>query len=172
MAPRGHVVAELGRKDWAVSHENVEIVQRFSLREEGHDMMPGLRTIIERLGRDPQPEAVLAVWAEHPAFQHFHPDIEWDAPAADIRAARGIRDLYRWWAEWADVWESYTFRVLEWRDLGDWVMTREAIHAVGRQGIALEVEVFQIWQVRDEKIAVVRIFVSENAALSAAGFAQ
>ena len=155
-----------------MSQENIHVVRRFSSAEEGHDMMPGLRTIIARLGPDPRLEAVLDVWGDHPAFQHFHPDIEWDAPAADIKAARGLRDLYRWWAEWADVWESYSFRVLEVRDLGDWVMTREEIHALAREGLPLEVVVFQIWQVRDDKIAAVRIFLSERAALRAAGVAE
>ena len=75
------------------------------------------------------------------------------------------RELALWWADLVEVWESYVYRVLEYRDLGDWVLTPTAFEARGRGGIEVEGRNFQIWQVRDGKIAVLRAFLTEQEAL-------
>jgi hypothetical protein len=84
----------------------------------------------------------------------------------------GARELALWWAEWVGVWESYVYRMLEYRDLGDWVFTPTAFKGRGRGGIAVEARVFQMWQVRDGKIAVLRAFLTEQEALEAAGLRE
>src|ERR671930_2455613 len=106
-----------------MSHENVEIVRRFNEPYEGRNIIPLLRESVARLGPDPQPEAVLAEWAEDPAYRYVHPEIVWDTSAGGTfgTVARGPRELALWWSEWTEVWESYVFRNLEYRDLGDWV---------------------------------------------------
>ena len=74
-----------------------------------------------------------------------------------------------WWADWVDVWESYIYRQLEYRDLGDWILVPAEIRARGRQGVAVEMRTFQLYQVREGKVAVYRVFLSEREALKAVG---
>jgi hypothetical protein len=61
-----------------------------------------------------------------------------------------------------------------WRysDLRDWVLTLTRIPAHGRDGTTVGMEIFQIWRVRDGKIAVPRAFLTEPQALEAAGLSE
>jgi ketosteroid isomerase-like protein len=43
------------------------------------------------------------------------------------------------------------------------------IRAHGRDGITVEMDVFQMWQVRDGKVVALRAFLSEREALEAVG---
>jgi ketosteroid isomerase-like protein len=61
------------------------------------------------------------------------------------------------------------FRVSEYRDLGEWVLTVIDVRARGRGGIPVEMRVFELYRVRDGKVAVFRAYLSEHAALEAAG---
>src|SRR5256885_5751588 len=65
-----------------MSKENVQVVRRFNEPYDGRDLIPVILESVERLGPDPQPEAVLADWAGDPTWQHAHPEIEWDVTAA------------------------------------------------------------------------------------------
>jgi hypothetical protein len=95
-----------------MSQENVEIVRRLNAPYEGENVVPLIRDMVERLGPDPRADSVLAGWAEDPAWQHAHPEIEWDVRAAGAfgTIAHGPRQLTLWWAEWIEVWESYIYR--------------------------------------------------------------
>jgi ketosteroid isomerase-like protein len=151
-----------------VSLQNVEIVRRINAAHEGRDVIGLMRQRLEPLGADPQPDAVLAMWADDPLVRHVHPDVEWESPLPGVATAHGTEDLLRWWGEWLEVWESYRLRILAYRDLGDWVMTVNEIRARGRDGMSLEMTNFQLWRVRDEKVATVRIFFDEPSAIEAA----
>jgi ketosteroid isomerase-like protein len=152
-----------------VSQENVAVVRAINEPYERQDIIPGMRVSLERLGPDPPSDALLEYWAEDPLLRHIHPDVEWEAPLPGVSTAHGAADVFRWWREWLEVWQSYTIRILEYRDLGDWVMTVNYIRARGRDGISLEITNFQLWQVRDGKVARVQIFFDEPAALEASG---
>ncbi len=58
-----------------MSQENVELVRRFYEPIQGENLVPRLQEAVERVGPDPQTEAVVAFWAEDPAWQHVHPDV-------------------------------------------------------------------------------------------------
>lgn len=154
-----------------MSRQDVEVVRRFHVPYEGEDLVPPTRAMVERIGDDPQRATVLAAWAEDPAWQHVHPEIEWDVSAGGVLGgkARGAREMALWWAEWVEVWASYVYRVVEHRDLGDWVLTSADVRARGRDGVPIEMRIFQLWQVRDGRIAAYRAFFSEQEALQAAG---
>jgi hypothetical protein len=145
----------------------MEIVRSFNAPHEGQNAVQVIREMVERLGPDPQPEAVLAWWAEDPAWQNMHPEIVRDVNATGAfgSVARGPRELVSWWAEWGGVWESYVYPNSEYRDLGDWVLTPTDVRARGRGGIPVEMRAFQLWQVRDGKVAALRAFLSEREAL-------
>ena len=157
-----------------MSQENVEVVRGFNAPREGENLIPVVREALERLGPDPAPEAILALWGEDPGWRYAHPDIEWDlrATGAVGSAARGPREVGAWWAEWVEVWESYVYRMRDYRDLGDWVLTPTEIRARAREGITAAMDVFQLWQVRDGKVAVLRAFLSEPEALQAVGLRE
>ena len=58
-----------------MSQENVELVRRFYEPIQGENWCLRLQEAVERVGPDPQTEAVVAFWAEDPAWQHVHPDV-------------------------------------------------------------------------------------------------
>jgi SnoaL-like domain len=127
--------------------------------------------LVDRVGRVPEPDAVLALWAEDPSLRHLHPEVVWEIRGGgplDAKAA-GPTEVLRWWAEWVEVWESYIYRAVEYRDLGEWVLTLADARARGRGGIPVQMRTFEIRRVRDGKIAVCRIFGTERQALEAAG---
>ena len=157
-----------------MSQQNVEIVRRSMEPYDGVNVMPAIRESLERFGPDPQPDVVLAQWANDPAFRHMHPEIEWDVTATGAfgTVARGPRELALWWADWVEAWESYVYRVREHRDLGDWVLTAADIRARGPGGIPLEMRTYELRQVRDGKVARYRVFLSEAEALEAAGLSE
>jgi hypothetical protein len=133
-----------------------------------------IRESLERFGPDPQPEAVLAEWRDDPGWQYGHPEIEWDVRATGAfgTVAHGPREVALWWADWVEAWDSYVYRISEYRDLGDWVLTPTDVKARGRGGIPVEMRVFQLWQVRDGKVAALRAFLSEREALEAVGLSE
>ena len=157
-----------------MSRENVEVVRAFNAPGEGEDLAPVIREALARLGPHPQPEAVLAGWAEDPAWQHVHPDIEWDASALGAlgTVAHGPREVVEWWTDGVNAWESYVYRTLSYRDLGRWVLQPVHVQARSREGASVEMVVFQLWLVRDGRIAVYRAFLSEREALEAAGLSE
>jgi hypothetical protein len=126
------------------------------------------------LDRSFEPNAILAAWAGDPLWRHAHPDIEWFSDVPPLpRMASGARGVSMWWKEWVEVWESYVFTTVELRDLEDWVLNVADIHARGRQGIDVEMRVFELARVRDERIAVYHAgFRSESTVLKAAGLEE
>jgi ketosteroid isomerase-like protein len=152
-----------------MSQENVEIVRRLQARYDGTDLVPRIRELVERLGPNPEPEALVAWWSEDPGWRYMHPEIDWDPGPGLLGRARGITELSQWWAAWVEAWESYVFRVSEYRDLGEWVLTVIDVRARGRGDIPVEMRVFELYRVRDGKVAMFRSYLSEHAALEAAG---
>jgi hypothetical protein len=157
-----------------MSQDNVEVVRSLNAPHEAQDVIDAICQAVERFGPDPQPESVLAAWADDPGWRHMHPNIEWDTSATGAlgTVARGPREVALWWADWVEVWESYAFRTVEYRDLGDWILTPVDVRARTRAGMNVEMRIFQAWQVRDSKIAVQRAFVTEQEALEAVGLRE
>jgi ketosteroid isomerase-like protein len=154
-----------------MSQENVEVVRYFNEPHEGKDIAPMIRQGIDRLGPDPDPDTVLSTWAEDPTFRYIHPEIEWDLTGTGAVGvtANGLRQLALFWADWIEAWRSYVYRMVEYRDLGDWVLTPADVRASGPEGIPVEMRMFQIWRVADGKIRTMRAFLTEQEALEAAG---
>ena len=74
-----------------MSEENVEVVRRFYAPIQGENLVPRMQEAVERVGPDPQTEAVVDFWAEDPAWQHVHPDVEWDTSGSGEPPQRGGR---------------------------------------------------------------------------------
>ena len=134
----------------------------------GDDGVSGL--VVGRVALRPQlrDECPARLLGRPPRLQ-ISADIEWDARALSGAMARGPRELALMWADWVEAWESYVYRVIEYRDLGDWVLLVGDVRARGRQGIAVEMRTFEVYRVREGKLARLRVFPSEGAALKAVG---
>jgi uncharacterized protein len=156
-----------------MSHENVEIVRRAIEPYEGEDLVPALRELVERVEWW-DAEAVAAAMAQDPRGRHLHPEIEWDVSSAGAfgGVSHGYYELGAYWSQWVEMCESYVYRVREYRDLGDWLLTCTDVRARTRGGSTVEAESFQLWRVRDGKVSVMRSFLSEDEALEAAGLSD
>ncbi len=152
-----------------MSRESVEAVRRFNDPHEGTDTMALIRDALANFGPDPDPRVVLSWWEQDPGWRHVHPEVEWDTTAVPGLGTRvkGPIEVTEWWREWTDAWQSYVYRTIEYRDVGDSVFTATAIEASGPGGIPVEMTVFQLWRVRDGKVAACRVFMSESDALEA-----
>ena len=156
-----------------MSQENVEIVRRFMSAHEGEDLIPLIREFAERLGPEFQPHAVLAWWADDPGWQHAHPNIEWDSQVVEEQeTAHGPTEVAVRWAGYLELWDSFVYRAVEYRDLGDWVLVPEDIRARGRDGVAVEMRIFVLHHVREGKVAVYRSRRTEQEALKAVGLEE
>lgn len=154
-----------------MSRENVEVVRRHTGLYDGQDIASVIRESGEGVDigdSDAIAAAIAAAIAEDPVWEDLHPDVLWDATGIGFAAvARGVEEVAAYWYDWAGLWESYVYRVVEYRDLGDWVMTVSDVHARGRSGIDVEMRSFQAWGVRSGKIATMRACTSEGEALAA-----
>lgn len=154
-----------------MSQENVEIVRRHTERYDGLDTALVLREAIKSLDLDDPhavSTAVATMVAEDPAWQCVDSDIVWDATGLGASSvARGIDEVAAYWRDWAGLWQSYLYRVAEYRDLGDWVLTVSDVTARGRDGISVTLRSFQSWEIRHGKITTMRAFTSEAEAIAA-----
>jgi ketosteroid isomerase-like protein len=157
-----------------MSRDTVEVVRALQTPWEGRDTIGPIREALERFGPDPQPQDVLALWAQDPGWRHVHPDIEWDTTAAGAlgTVAHGAREVASWWADWVQAWQSYVFQIVEYRDLGDWVLTPVDVRARTREGMDVEMRSFQLWGVREGKVAIQRAFLTEREALESAALPE
>ncbi len=140
-----------------MSRRDVEIVRSYNEPYDGQDLAALIRDDTGML--------------DLPITRHLQNDVVWDVSgtgAAFFGEVRGLEALEQYWVDWAGLWESYVYRVTEYRDLGDCVLTVADTHVRGRDGMDLDMRVFQIWRVREDKIAVMRAFLSEEDALDAA----
>ena len=157
-----------------MSQESIELVRRHLEPYDGEDIVPVLSEAVDRLGPAPEPEPVLTLWAQDPSFRHLHPEAVWEIAVGgplDVKAT-GPTEITRWWAEWLEVWESYVYRAVEYRDSGEWVLSPVDARATGRGGIPVEMRTFEIRSVRDGKVAATRVFGTEAQALEAAGLEE
>src|SRR2546429_9843613 len=125
-------------------------------------MVPVIREFVEGVVDWSNTDAVVYAMANQPNARHLHPDVEWDTSGQGLLGvAHGLYEVATGWREWVELWESYIYEMREYRDLGDWVLTINDARARGRGGIPVEMRSFQMWQVRDGKIVIVRTFLSE-----------
>ena len=154
-----------------MSQKSLEVVRGFNGSQEGKDLVPLVRALVERAGPRPDADAVLSLWADDPSWRHAHPEIEFDVTATGAFGAivKGPTDVVAWWSEWLDAWESYVHETIEYRELGKWVLVVVDVKARGRGGIPVEMRVFQNFRVRDDRVDAIRAFLTEREALEAAG---
>jgi ketosteroid isomerase-like protein len=86
---------------------------------------------------------------------------------------RGHEGILEFISVQAETWESLTIEPVDIRDLGTYLLVETRLQAVGRaSGIELTDVTWNLWEVREGKVAVGRVFLSEQEALKAAGLAE
>jgi ketosteroid isomerase-like protein len=152
-----------------MSRQDVEVVREHLVPHEGEDVLPVIKGLLDRFGPDAEPDAILATLADDPGWRLTAADVEWDMSATAMGGvAHGVRELAVWWGVWVAVWSTQVYRMREYRDMGDAVLTVGDVHATAR-GYSVDPEIFQVWRVRDGKIVLMRAFLSEEDALNAVG---
>lgn len=157
-----------------MSRENVEVVRAYLSPAEGDDLVTLLKDVRLQDVIEHGPDAAAAYSRMFPTIHYLDPAIECDVRATGGLAGvyRGIEGFARYWIEWLGMWSSYAYRVVEYRDLGDWVLTPMQVEGQGRDNLNVGLLVFQMWLVRDGRIAVMRAFHDEVDALQAVGLAE
>ena len=94
-----------------------------------------------------------------------------EIPGADTWI--GKQEFQRGLAQWLSGFErGFQYEVLELIDRDDCVFARLMLHGTGRESkVALDQEIFNVWEVQDGKAIRCRVFWSERDARSAAGLA-
>ena len=156
-----------------MSEQDVEVVRSYNEPYDGRDLAALIRERLDGIDFDDRdavaPAAANAILAD-PITRHLHADVVWDLTGAGdtfFGRLQGLAAVAQYWVDWAGVWESYVYRVNEYRDLGESVLTVADTRARSREGMDLRMNVFQVWTVRDGKIAGMRAFLSEQDALDA-----
>lgn len=142
-----------------MSEENVELVREWVSTWQDLDLVAAAS----------EPERLAAV------FEYLHPEIEvrWSEPLADIETYRGLAGAQRALADWLEPWTEYHQEPIEFIDAGDRVVVHYRQWGRGRSsGAMVEMEVSQVYTFREGKIASLREYMSQSAALEAAGLVE
>ena len=88
----------------------------------------------------------------------------------DAKTYRGHEGVLQWVVDWRQEWTDYELDVEEIQELGDQVLTVERNRATGkRSGVAVDMETFSLWTLRDQKVIRWQGYASRDEALEAAG---
>jgi ketosteroid isomerase-like protein len=109
-------------------------------------------------------------------LEGFQADVEIrDLPTIpDAQVRRGHDDLRKWVEMMRDVWteESY-YEPQEFTDAGDFVIVAVRAHAWGRgSGAPVEIDFFQVFEMREGKVQRAWGFFDKAEALAAAGLSE
>ncbi len=132
-----------------MSEENVELVRR------GHEAFrdSGEEAIFEYLHAD----IVVTPVEELPGVETFH----------------GHDGFRRFFQTMRDAFGDFGWEPQEFVDLGDHVLAETRFFAAGRgSGIPVEAMIYNVWTIREGKVARVRGYLDRSEALEAAGLRE
>jgi hypothetical protein len=162
----------------AMSQENVEIVRRLHEAFDAVGMSrvrdlaaeaSGIESVqeLERLGEvvaahvDPEIEVILF------STRFSLPDMPHGVPL------RGFDGWIDFWRGWLEPWERFEYEYGNFATTGDHVVLDKTISASGRgSDLPVEVEIAELWTVRDRRIVRHAIFDTRGEALKAAGLSE
>ena len=120
--------------------------------------------------RDMYGRATLSEFAEslHPQAELHQASV---MPDADDYFGR--EEFLRGTLLWHEEWESFTYRPLEFRDIGEHVLVRVRLSGRGRSsGVELDLTLSHLWTYRENMPWRCEVFVDQAAALEAAGLSE
>jgi ketosteroid isomerase-like protein len=108
--------------------------------------------------------------------EQFADDVVWDTSGTSLPNAGvyvGHDGIERFFVDWLGTWRDLRMDPVEFIDAGDSVVAVFRWHGRGRtSGVETEVEMYGIYDLREEKIVRYRQFDSREDALAAAGLAR
>ncbi len=102
---------------------------------------------------------------------HLEIELDWSASIGPLNGTyRGREGVTRFWTEMLETWDYFQVHVEETVDCGpDSIVTANLVRARGTgSGIDVEARGAMLWEVREGKILLGRLFQSTEAALAAA----
>ena len=108
------------------------------------------------------------------ALKDAAPGFEFDLSRAigPQHAVYGRDQMQRFWAEFAENWESVRIEPHEFIESGEHVVVPWTMHAVGRDGIEVQARVTRGWTIREGAIERVCMYQERQEALEAAGLSD
>jgi ketosteroid isomerase-like protein len=139
-----------------VSEQNIELIRRWVGIWADRDLVAMLTD---------DPESVAAV------FEALHPEItvRWAERILSDQAYEGLEGAERAMTDWLEAWEEFEMTAEEFIEVGDTVVVE--YRQVGRgkgSGAQVVMNVAQVYEVRDGKIASLDEYVTKAEALEAA----
>jgi hypothetical protein len=113
--------------------------------------------------------------------QHIDPEIEVILVGTSLALPdvppglplRGFEGWIRFWRAWFEPWERFEVEYGNFATAGDHVVLDKAISASGREsGVPVEVQISEVWTVRNRRIVRHAIFDTRVEALEAAGLPE
>lgn len=96
------------------------------------------------------------------------PEIEFSQPTDEPGGGtfRGHEGVVQAFAAWTGAWDEYRVEVEELTDFGDQVLARTRHHGRGKgSGAEVELEIFQVWMLRDDKAVRATMYYDQAEAL-------
>jgi ketosteroid isomerase-like protein len=151
-----------------MSAESERVVREVLQEREGNDVLPAIRETLATIDTGVHADtAATAALSSVAGWRHYADDIEWDMTGVGVPGvAHGLHELALWSAAWAAAFTTYVYRVKDYRDLGDWVLTSSDVEATMIGGSPVTQRVAQLWKVRDGKVTTMRAFRTEDEALA------
>jgi ketosteroid isomerase-like protein len=108
------------------------------------------------------------------ALKEAAPDFEFDLSRArgPLRGVYGRDQMFRFWDEFAEGWESQRIEPHEFIEVADDVVVPWTLHAKGRDGIEVEARVTWTFTIRDGAIRRICMYQDRSDALEAAGLRE
>jgi uncharacterized protein len=121
--------------------------------------------------------AVIDGWlqGDSAAMELISEDVVYVAPPTmpGGKTYRGHEGVLEWVVDWRQEWTDYELEIERIDDLGDQVLSVERNRATGkRSGVAVDMETYSLWTLRDGKLIRWEGFASEAEALEAAGLRE
>jgi ketosteroid isomerase-like protein len=108
-------------------------------------------------------------------FSILDENVEWDYVGAfpEIQTAHGPAEVREFLREWSEAFDDFSFQAEEMVDAGDSVVVR--VHQSGRgkeTGAQVKSDAWQVFTLRDGKVAHCRGYDTKAQALAAAGLSE
>ena len=85
---------------------------------------------------------------------------------------RGRQEMYRFWREFREPWETMLIHIGEVREVGELVVSLCTFEGHARDGLVVEREVAWVWRFRDGLFVRVDSYASHAEALAAVGLSE
>jgi ketosteroid isomerase-like protein len=133
-----------------------------SLEERGRDNADLVRQVVEAFQRNDL-EQIFAL--AQPDFEVFVP-----ASLANAGRYRGREGFLTWLEQWLEAWDGFTVQVDDLEPVGQrHVVSNMHQSARGKgSGVAVEMDISYLWDVRDGRLAAMQLYASREEALAAA----